>query len=404
MPVLSTLRPQQTLALGLTLGLTLSYILRNLLTSPSPKPPISAPSPPPDSQTNHPYPPNALPNPRRLQTPYGALQIHEFGPATGEKVLFLPGISTPCIALSSLAHYLAQNGYRVMLFDYFGRGYSDAPDPETVPYDEGLYTAMIPMVLASSELSWTGDEAFHLVGYSLGGGLAAAFARRWPRMARSLALMCPGGLIRRDVHVGLQSRVLYSEGWLPEWLVRYLIKRRITPVERREGEVNVVDGIREDARRLGKAKKESDASGGNTFDNAVLAHGRTVADVMGWQVKENRGFVPAFVSTIRHAPIYDQWEIWGELGRELARRREEGKVPGLREGRVLLVVGQTDGVIVKEELVEDATKVLGKDGVEVVEVEGGHEVPFTKGREIGDKLMEFWAGKDKPGDSTWSLS
>jgi pimeloyl-ACP methyl ester carboxylesterase len=289
-----------------------------------------------------------------------------------------------------------------MLFDYFGRGYSDAPDPETVPYDEGLYTAMILMVLASSELSWTGDEAFHLVGYSLGGGLAAAFAKRWPRMVRSLALLCSGGLIRRAVHVGFQSRLLYSKGWLPEWLVHYLITRRITPVETREGGARVVDGIREEARRLGEEKKESDASGGNTFDNAILGHGRTVAEVMAWQVREHRGFVGAFVSTIRHAPIYDQWEIWGQLGRELERRREDEELPGLRPGRVLLVLGQADGVIVKEELVEDATKMLGKDGIEVVEVDGGHEVPFTKGREIGD-LLKYWTGKDVLRESTWSL-
>jgi pimeloyl-ACP methyl ester carboxylesterase len=404
MATLSTLRPHQTLTLGLTLGLTLSYILRNLLTSPSPGPPISAPSPPAESQTSHPYPPSALPNPRRLLTPYGALQIHEFGPPTGEKVLFLPGISTPCVALSSLATHLAQNGYRVMLFDYFGRGYSDAPDPATVPYDEGLYSAMILMALAGSELSWTGDEAFHLVGYSLGGGLAAAFARRWPRMVRSLGLLCSGGLIRRDVHVGVQSRLLYSRGWLPERLIRWLIRRRITPVERREGGASVVDGIREEARRLGKEKKESDASGGNTFDNAVLAHGRTVAEVMGWQVREHRGFVGAFVSTIRYAPIYDQREIWGELGRELERRRKEEGVPGLKEGRVMLVLGEADGVIVKEELVEDATKVLGEDGIEVVQVEGGHEVPFTKGREIGDILMRFWTGEEVLAEPTWSLS
>lgn len=289
-----------------------------------------------------------------------------------------------------------------MLFDYLGRGYSDAVDPE-VPYDERLYTSMILLVLAGSELAWTGDDGFHLIGYSLGGGLAVAFSRWFPKMVRSLTLVCGGGLIRRDGHVGWKSRLLYSSGYLPESLLHYLIKRRITPAP--GSGVVVTDGIREEAKRLEEEKRESDASGGNSFDNAVLATGSTVADVMAWQVREHRGFVKAFMSTIRYAPIYDQVGIWGELGRELARRRDQGseegeQIPGLKEGKVLIVVGETDGVIVKEELLEDATRVLGEDGIEVVVVEGGHEVAFTKGEEIGDVVMRFWRGVDGVGEST----
>lgn len=47
---------------------------------------------------------------------YGAIRVYEFGPETGQKVLLVHGISTPCITLGPIANALAKRGYRVMLF------------------------------------------------------------------------------------------------------------------------------------------------------------------------------------------------------------------------------------------------------------------------------------------------
>lgn len=63
-----------------------------------------------------PYPPDALPGARDVDTPYGSMRVYEFGPESGHKVLLLHGISTPSIALGSLAHHLVERGCRVMLF------------------------------------------------------------------------------------------------------------------------------------------------------------------------------------------------------------------------------------------------------------------------------------------------
>lgn len=63
-----------------------------------------------------PYPPDALPGGRDVATPYGTIRVYEWGPETGERVLFLHGISTPTVSLGDLGHELVGRGYRVMLF------------------------------------------------------------------------------------------------------------------------------------------------------------------------------------------------------------------------------------------------------------------------------------------------
>ena len=276
-----------------------------------------------------------------------------------------------------------------MMFDLFGRGYSDGVGD--LPYDARLYVSQILLVLASSPLAWTGGDAFHLVGYSLGGGLAVEFARWFGGLVRSLVLVAGGGLIRKDRHVGWRSRVLYSRGWLPEGWLERLVEGRIRPSRGREG---AGDEVEKEGRGGGGRHpgKDSDANGGKGWDSTVLSKtgGVTVADVMEWQIAEHRGFVKAFMSSIRYAPIYDRREEWRELGRMLEeRRRGEGAV-GLRGGKVLLVLGKTDTVIVRDELIEDAKATLGEEAVEVVEIDAGHELVFTHGEDVAAAAVEFW--------------
>ncbi|GIK06560.1 hypothetical protein Aspvir_002210 [Aspergillus viridinutans] len=140
------------------------------------------------------YPIDAFPGSRQFKTVYGTIHVFEWGPEDGEKVLLLHCLGTPCIALGDMAKELVRKGYRVMIFDLFGRGYSDAPND--LVFDARLYTTQILLVLASSPLSWTGTSAFHIIGFSLGGSIAVAFAAYHATMLRSVTLVCPGGLIR----------------------------------------------------------------------------------------------------------------------------------------------------------------------------------------------------------------
>ena len=62
------------------------------------------------------YPPDYFPGARDVPTPFGTIRVYEFGPETGQKVLFVHGISTPCVSLGGMAHGLVAKGCRVMLF------------------------------------------------------------------------------------------------------------------------------------------------------------------------------------------------------------------------------------------------------------------------------------------------
>ena len=63
-----------------------------------------------------PYPPDAYPGARDVTSPYGSLRVYEWGPEDGRKVLFVHGITNPCVALGGVAHGLVERGCRVILF------------------------------------------------------------------------------------------------------------------------------------------------------------------------------------------------------------------------------------------------------------------------------------------------
>ncbi|KAK3956263.1 alpha/beta-hydrolase [Pseudoneurospora amorphoporcata] len=421
----SNLRPNVTMScivLG-AVGVSLGFSVRVLMSQNSTKETVIIPSPratqlpklSKEETSALPYPPDALPGARDVETPYGTIKVFEWGPEDGEKVLLLHGISTPCLSLGILGEALVERGYRVMVFDFFGRGYSDAPTD--IPYDIRLYSTQMLLALASSKLPWTGDNGFHIIGYSLGGGLAVSFAKYYSHMIRSLVLVASGGLIRSE-HVSRRSRILYSKGVLPEPLLRWLVRRRITPQPatttseaKMASEVvaTTTTATTTSEQSTKKHHKNSDASGGDSFDNAVLSPHRpnsTVSSVMAWQVQHQQGFLTAFMSSIRHAPIYEQREDWMKLGQLLAARRKASSasgadedeesvggrsLPGLLGGKVLLVLGSTDPVIVKEELIHDAISVLGEDGFEAVVLDCGHEIVMTRGEEVAGLAAGFWS-------------
>ncbi|KAI2626337.1 alpha/beta-hydrolase [Xylaria nigripes] len=345
------------------------------------------PALPEDTLKDLPYPPHdALPGARDVETPYGSIRVYEWGPEDGERVLFVHGISTPALALGNLAHEMVSRGYRVMMFDLFGRGYSDAPNDLT--YDARLYVTQLLLVLASSNIPWMTPPGFRLVGYSLGGGLCVSFTRYFPHLIRSLCLIAPSGLIRRH-HTGWWSWLYYNSGLLPEFLVRYLVRRRIRP-DPNPVQVDIIDS--EGQRTV---NGDGDSTGGAKFDNAVISKSRphvTVSSVVAWQVDHHEGFVMAFLSSIRNAPIFAPQEDWGSLAMALQARRSgsAGSEHGLEGGKVLMLLGREDGVIVIDEAIEDVRAALGHDGVDIAVFEGGHELPITSSAAVAAHIDGAW--------------
>ncbi|KAL1961552.1 hypothetical protein VTN77DRAFT_1614 [Rasamsonia byssochlamydoides] len=329
-----------------------------------------------------PLPVDVFPGARDVSTPYGSIRVYEWGPEDGHKVLLVHGITTPCLALGGLAHALVDRGYRVMLFDLFGRGYSDAPSD--LPQDARLFTTQILLALTSSPLSWTGAASgrFSLIGYSLGGGICAAFASHFPDMLSSVVLLAPSGLIR-DSHISLQTRLLYSQNLTPESVLASLASMRlragpvITPKKKADANAALTQELSSDAQKqlLSRAYPTL-----------------TTQAAVSWQVRHHPGFVPAFMSSMRNGPILKQTQLdaWKRLGRILTQRRQQKEVIGLRHDKVLICCGVDDSIIIKDDLVADATAAL-EGNVQFRFFNAGHEFPSTKYEELAEQLVEFWA-------------
>ncbi|KAJ5895050.1 hypothetical protein N7495_006741 [Penicillium taxi] len=337
-----------------------------------------------------PLPLDALPGARDVASPYGSIRVYEWGREDGPKVLLVHGITTPCIALGGLAHALVDRGCRVMLFDLFGRGYSDCP--ADLPQDSRLFATQIMLALVSSPISWTGAQSgkFSLVGYSLGGGISAAFASYFPQLLSALFLLAPAGLIRES-QITFQSRLLYTAGIIPDSILGYIAGRRLEagPLMKPKPKNEKISA---------SAALSEEFPSQNGADVQILS--REYPDInsistVTWQVKNHPGFVHAFMSSMRHGPLLAerQSSTWAQLGEYLSAQslspdNKTEKVPGLPADKVHILCGNNDAIIIKDELVSDATAVLGGNAVFKF-FEAGHEFPSTKYEDIAQYIFKF---------------
>lgn len=348
-----------------------------------------------------PYPPDFIPGGRDVDTPYGTIRAYEYGPEDGHKVLLVHGISTPCLALASVAEKLAQKGYRVMLFDLFGRGYSDAP--VDLSQDLRLFTSQILCVLASSPLSWTGSssDGFSLIGYSLGGAIGVGFTAYFPHLISSLILIAPAGVIRQK-HISQTSKILYSTNSLfPEPLLQRLVKRRLrtplAPPQKPAAPNPDQDPDKTEQKEtepLTAAQAEVNVESNPTIKVSEKFPNVSVLGAVQYQVEHHDGFVPAFMSSMRSGLPLGQEELWRKVGRHFAER---SKTAGGRNGmearkaeKVLIVSGVKDPIIIANELKEDAEELLG-GLVEFRGVDGAdHGLPVNMSGKVVESIEEFW--------------
>ena len=339
-----------------------------------------------------PYPPDAYPGARDVESPYGSLRVYEWGPEDGRKVLLIHGISSPCITLGGIAHGLVDKGCRVILLDLPGRGYSDTPVP--TPHSTRLYTTIILLAIASSPISWTGNtNRFSLIGYSFGGGIVANFTSYFPTLVESLVLLAPGGLIRPE-HITWINKFLYHTRLINETTLEGIIGRGL-----RKNSLLVEPGktMEEVAPATPVAGELPRDGSGAAPQMPMLSRARpgiTPAKVVAWQLDAHPGFVKAFMSGIRYGPTANQHVIWRRIGERLARQNasseERYAKEGLQGGQVLVIGGSKDDLIVKDELKEDATEVFGSEDVRFEWVDAEHEIAVTRSEEIVEIIGSFW--------------
>lgn len=118
------------------------------------------------------------------QLRHGPVHFQLLGPDQGELLVMLHGFSVPSYGFERNAMWLARQGYQVLCFDFYGRGYSARPRTD--------YTPELLVEQLHELISYLGLRThFHLLGLSMGGCIAANYTRRYPEQVLSTILLAP---------------------------------------------------------------------------------------------------------------------------------------------------------------------------------------------------------------------
>lgn len=129
------------------------------------------------------------------------LKVHYHEAGTGKPVLFLHGSGPGASGWSNFRRnfpYLAERGYRVLVPDTLGYGYSSKPEDRD--YDLGFLTGATRRFLDA-----VGVERCAVIGNSHGGAMSLQLALDAPERVEKLVLMAPGGLEVREAYLQMEG-------------------------------------------------------------------------------------------------------------------------------------------------------------------------------------------------------
>ena len=187
--------------------------------------------------------------------------------------------------------------------------------------------------------------------------------------------------------------MIYSEGLIPEPILNFFVKRRLrTPLAPTPPSQPIKDDTELAASVAAEVPNLESSSPVRLSKNNPQM---TIVDAVNFQIDHHRAFVPAFMSSIRYGPIMGQHVDWRRLGRMLTDQKNKETVhppvgrSDLQNGRVLIILGNADSIIIRRELEQDATEVL-EGNVEYEYIDAGHEAPIVRPREVVSAIGRFW--------------
>ena len=240
------------------------------------------------------------------------------GPEDGPVAVCVHGLTTPSLVWDRLVDGMVEMGFRVLVYDLYGRGLSDRPRGAQ---DSDFFVRQLEDVLEAENIA----PGFTLLGYSMGGAIAPAYAARHPETLRQLVLIAPGGL---GHDLGPATRLMTNLGLFGAWLMQTVYARSF----RRDCEAEV-----------------------RTHGSVPALAAAQIAQL------KDRGFIPAVLSSLRG--ILD--EPLGDVHRAIA----DTPLP------VLAIWGESDEII---PLVgRDLLTAYNPDTVQVTIEGAGHTLPYT---------------------------
>jgi 4,5:9,10-diseco-3-hydroxy-5,9,17-trioxoandrosta-1(10),2-diene-4-oate hydrolase len=150
------------------------------------------------------------------------LQIHFHEQGTGEVVLFLHGSGPGASGWSNFRRnypVFAEAGFRTLVPDTLGYGYSSKPD--NIDYELDFLVSAVERFLKALNVA-----SCAVVGNSHGGAMAIRLARRRPDLVKKLVLMAPGGLEERETYMKMEGiRTMMKVFLAPEGITREGMRR-----------------------------------------------------------------------------------------------------------------------------------------------------------------------------------
>lgn len=165
-----------------------------------------------------------LPEGRYARCPNGQ-RIHYIDQGEGPVVVFLhgsgPGASGHSNFQGNYPAFVAR-GYRCLVPDLVGFGYSDKPD--NVEYPLAFFVECLKQTLDAA-----GVSRCTVIGNSLGGAVAIGLALAHPELVAGLILMAPGGMSQREEYLQMPAmqkmfEIYMSEGGLTPEKMRELFE------------------------------------------------------------------------------------------------------------------------------------------------------------------------------------
>jgi len=265
-----------------------------------------------------------------IQLPDGVTHYELGGPESGDVVVLVPGFSVPYFIYDPTFQFLTQNGFRVLRYDLFGRGFSDRP---VARYNMDLFVSQLAALLNALRFS----RPVNLVGLSMGGPIAATFTVQHPERVNKIMLIDPAGTRPISLTPMLKMAKL---PFVAEAVLSW------------SGSESMVKGLAKDF-----------------FDPALVEHFISRYRIqMGFH-----GFRYAVLSTIRNGMLDSFIQTYEALGR--------------MHKRVLLLWGSNDLTIPFEHSF-DLRAVLPKVEFHVIR-NTGHVPHYEKPDEVNPLLLEF---------------
>ncbi len=150
------------------------------------------------------------------------LRVHYHEAGSGPAVLFLHGSGPGASGWSNFRGnypYFAERGFRAIVPDTLGFGYSSKP--ESAEYTLDFVVGALERFLGA-----LGVSRCAVVGNSHGGAMAIRLAHRRPELVERLVLMAPGGLEERDVYMKMEGiRAMVKALTDPGGLTRESLRR-----------------------------------------------------------------------------------------------------------------------------------------------------------------------------------